>query len=289
MRSGGVYRRCGFPSHWAGTHRLRHTFATRLYRSRCRSEADRRSFGTQRSQRARTLYLHSDLVALQALALVLGLLSMRKMRNLARSQLPPAIAGSWATDCGLKGKLLLEFARFADREAPGQPVRLAVALRWAILHLPADRLSARLNAVELIRGSCPLLPRPRSPDRDPRHSPVRTRSQSDRKPHIYSSNGIELICSPAYAPLGHQSPSDPGRSLRFPIGSASCTGMRIGELLRLRVDDSGCEQSNHSHSLPAGPSPERVLPSYIPRRLLLRMAVFDGPQQASGIHRTAFR
>ena len=26
-----AYRRCGFPSHWSGTHRLRHTFASRLH------------------------------------------------------------------------------------------------------------------------------------------------------------------------------------------------------------------------------------------------------------------
>ena len=26
-----AFRRCGFPHHWTGTHRLRHTFATRLY------------------------------------------------------------------------------------------------------------------------------------------------------------------------------------------------------------------------------------------------------------------
>ena len=28
-----AYRRCGFPKCWYGTHRLRHTFATRLHRS----------------------------------------------------------------------------------------------------------------------------------------------------------------------------------------------------------------------------------------------------------------
>ena len=30
----GAYRRCGFPKNWSGTHRLRHTFATRLYGKR---------------------------------------------------------------------------------------------------------------------------------------------------------------------------------------------------------------------------------------------------------------
>lgn len=30
----GAYRRCGFPRNWNGTHRLRHTFATRLYGKR---------------------------------------------------------------------------------------------------------------------------------------------------------------------------------------------------------------------------------------------------------------
>jgi len=30
----GAYRRCGFPRGWSGTHRLRHTFATRLYGKR---------------------------------------------------------------------------------------------------------------------------------------------------------------------------------------------------------------------------------------------------------------
>jgi integrase/recombinase XerC len=27
-----VYRRCGFPARWTGVHRLRHSFATRLFR-----------------------------------------------------------------------------------------------------------------------------------------------------------------------------------------------------------------------------------------------------------------
>ena len=62
-----VYRRCGFPSHWAGTHRLRHTFATRLYHRGADPKQIADLLG--HSDLASTdTYLHSDLVALQALA-----------------------------------------------------------------------------------------------------------------------------------------------------------------------------------------------------------------------------
>ena len=178
---------------------------------------------------------------------------MRKMRNLAVRYLRHRRKLGYRLR--IEGQLLLEFARFADREAPGQPVRLAVALRWATSPSSRSRLY-HAKRLELIRGFaryCRAL--------DPRTEIPGTRllgpAHNRIKPHIYSSNEIELMLARARA-LGPPKSIRPWTFVAI-IGLASCTGMRIGELLRLRVDD--LDASNQTIRIARAKfSPERVLP-----------------------------
>lgn len=62
-----AYLRCGFPAGWTGTHRLRHSFATRLYRH----GADPKQIADLLGHRALAstdTYVQSDLVGLRTLA-----------------------------------------------------------------------------------------------------------------------------------------------------------------------------------------------------------------------------
>src|SRR5262249_10284736 len=62
-----AYHRCGFPKDWGGTHRLRHTFASRLYAhgEHPKVVAD---FLGHRHLDTTNDYLHVDLKALRSLA-----------------------------------------------------------------------------------------------------------------------------------------------------------------------------------------------------------------------------
>jgi integrase/recombinase XerD len=62
-----AYRRCGFPSHWSGTHRLRHTFASRLYRGGASLKEIGDLLGHQRLDTT-NVYAQTDLSALRHLA-----------------------------------------------------------------------------------------------------------------------------------------------------------------------------------------------------------------------------
>lgn len=62
-----AYARCGFPSAWTGTHRLRHTFATRLY-ARGASLVEIGGLLGHRCIDSSTRYAHTDLESLRRLA-----------------------------------------------------------------------------------------------------------------------------------------------------------------------------------------------------------------------------
>jgi integrase/recombinase XerD len=62
-----VYRRCGFPLTWTGTHRLRHTFATRLFGRGAGLKELADVLGHRRLQTSR-IYTHLDLDGLRLLA-----------------------------------------------------------------------------------------------------------------------------------------------------------------------------------------------------------------------------
>jgi integrase len=61
-----AYTRCGFPSGWTGTHRLRHTFATRLY-ARGASLGEISGLLGHRCLDSSARYAHTDIVSLRSL------------------------------------------------------------------------------------------------------------------------------------------------------------------------------------------------------------------------------
>jgi len=62
-----LYRQCGFPAGWTGPHRLRHTFATRLFQRGASLKEIADCLGHRRLQTSRR-YTHLDLAGLRSLA-----------------------------------------------------------------------------------------------------------------------------------------------------------------------------------------------------------------------------
>ena len=155
----------------------------------------------------------------------------------------------------IEGSLLRDFARFADAAAPGQPLRTALALRWATLPTNSTRLY-HAKRLELIRGFaryCSAL--------DPRTEipPQRLLGPAHQRiaPHIYAPPEVRLL-------LNRASRLSPARSLRpltaaTLIGLAACTGMRNSELLRLTIGDFDANAGTLRVAR-AKFSPERCLP-----------------------------
>jgi len=131
---------------------------------------------------------------------------------------------------------LLNFARYADRIAPGRPLTSAIAMEWAAL--PGDnRLGYHAKRLKLVRGFalyCAALdPRTEVPP-----SGVFGSSSRRRAPHIYSDAEVRLLMDRARnLPCGHA--SCPLRPFTYEtiIGLLYSTGLRRGELLRLRLRD----------------------------------------------------
>lgn len=158
----------------------------------------------------------------------------------------------------IEGQQVLQFARFADRVAAGQPITTALALRWATLPRTANSQFYHAKRLESLRGFarfCAVF--------DSRVEVPATRlvGQAHRRlsPHIYSEAQIRLIlCRAAKLPC---LPGDPLRSVTFVtlIGLIACTGLRMGEALRLKECDFDSEAG--TLRVPRAKfSPQRVLP-----------------------------
>jgi integrase len=132
-----------------------------------------------------------------------------------------------------QGYDLFAFARFADRTAPGQPITLALALRWAMRQpaLPIT-VASRLSIIRGFAGFCVTF--------DPRTEAIPARLTNGkprrRAPHVYTSEQLRLIL--------HRTDSlSPWRTNLRPItyrtliGLLACTGLRTCEALRLRDED----------------------------------------------------
>ena len=151
---------------------------------------------------------------------------------------------------------LIAFARFADRESPGRPLTTALALRWATSR-PTLRPTAQaelLGCVRCFARYCALLdPRTEIP---PSHllGPARQR----HRPHIFTKRQIGLILNRTralpgtYAPLAR-------RTYETLLGLLACTGMRLGEALRLQLSDLDTD-SGLLRIAPCKSSPERLIP-----------------------------
>jgi integrase len=158
----------------------------------------------------------------------------------------------------IEGMQVLQFARFADRVAAGQPLTAALALRWATLPRTENSQFYHAKRLESLRGFarfCAIFdPRVEVPGAH-MIGPAHRR----RSPHIYSAAQIRLILRRAAAlPC---LAGDPLRAITFAtlIGLIACTGLRMGEALRLKETDFDPEAGT-LHVPRAKFSPERVLP-----------------------------
>lgn len=132
------------------------------------------------------------------------------------------------------GIMLRSFARFADRVAPRQPLTNELALRWAIpgpdLH-PVYR-AGRLGALRGFGRYCALF------DSRTEVLPKAQYAIASRRPapHIYTVAQVRwlmrdtVLLEPTWSPL--RAPT-----VKTIIGLLWCTGLRIGEAVRLRDRD----------------------------------------------------
>ena len=132
-----------------------------------------------------------------------------------------------------EGRLLLGFGRYADRVGHRGALTLELALRWARLPAQADPgyWARRLQVLRCLAKYLALFePQTTVP-------PIRIlgRAFVRKVPHVYSSEELAQLLRAArkLPPSGSLRP----RTYFTLIGLLACTGMRLGEALRLRVED----------------------------------------------------
>lgn len=158
---------------------------------------------------------------------------------------------------GSTGILLRNFARFADRTAAGQPLTNDLALRWALapVNLTPRYRSARLNALRgfgryrvLFDPKTEILPKGQY-GADRRSRPA---------PHIYTVAQVRglmrdtKLLLPSWSPLR-------ALTMKTIVGLLWCTGLRIGEAVRLHDRDFDPRAAT-LRIAPRKFSPERILP-----------------------------
>jgi integrase len=132
-----------------------------------------------------------------------------------------------------QGYGLLAFARFADQTAPGQPITVALALRWATRQpaLPIT-VASRLSIIRGFAGFCITF--------DPRTEAIPARLTNGRPrrraPHVYTSEQLRLILRRTDS-LGPWRTNLRPITYRTLIGLLACTGLRTCEALRLHDED----------------------------------------------------
>ncbi|MFZ0927198.1 MAG: tyrosine-type recombinase/integrase [Syntrophobacteraceae bacterium] len=174
----------------------------------------------------------------------------------------------------IEGAQLLDFARYADKEACDDHLSIDLALRWARLPQNGSRLywARRLEVVRCFARYLavfdPLTEVPPKGILGPAHH--RT------TPHIYSSAEIEMILK-ACAEL---KPADGLRPHTYVtlFGLLSCTGLRISEALKLMDADVDLDRGvltiretkfHKSRLIPLHPSATDAIRRYAHRRAYL--------------------
>ena len=132
-----------------------------------------------------------------------------------------------------EGQLLLDFGRYADRISHRGALTLKLALQWSRLPTRADPgyWARRLQAVRCLAKYLVLFePRTVVPP-----TRILGRAFIRRVPHIYSSEELAQLLRAArdLSPPGSLRP----QTYFALIGLLACTGMRLGEALRLNVED----------------------------------------------------
>ena len=137
--------------------------------------------------------------------------------------------------------LLRSFARHADLHAPGEPLTVDLALRWATAPEGTQRVyhAKRLDALRTFaRYLAVFEPRTEIP-------PQRLLGPSFIRvpPHIYTPQEIAALIreSLTYQPSLRRDPLTGQRNATI-IGLLACTGLRIGEVLALKNIDVDLDQ-----------------------------------------------
>ncbi len=151
----------------------------------------------------------------------------RTMVNRAQEYLTQRRALGFALD--ISGKLLLQFARFADRSKHRGPLTTDLALRWATLPQTASP-RYRAERLSIVRGFARHLAgqdgRSQVPDRG-----LLSGNHNRLQPHIYSERQLrELVRAAAQLPPTYRLRPSTYSTL---FGLLACAGLRISEALNL--------------------------------------------------------
>jgi integrase len=158
------------------------------------------------------------------------------------------------------GIMLRSFARFADRTVPGQPLTIDLGYRWALApaRLGLQYRESRLGAIRGLARYAVLF--------DPRTEVMpkaQFGSSASRRatPHIYTLAQVRFLMSdaallePSWSPLR-------ALTMRTVIGLLWCTGLRIGEAVRILDRDFDARAAT-LRIAPRKFSPERIIPIHL--------------------------
>jgi integrase len=171
----------------------------------------------------------------------------------------------------IEGGELLRFARYADTSGHRGPVTVELALRWAQTAASSTRLyrARRIETVRCFaRHQALIEPATEIP-------PARVLGPAHRRtqPHIYSQAQIAQLLA-----LAARLPSRKGlRATTYVsiLGLLACSGLRISEALRLRLEDVDLHAGvltiretkfHKSRLVPLHPSATMALRAYVARR-----------------------
>lgn len=154
------------------------------------------------------------------------------------------------------GELLLDFARFADAEAPNQPLTTSLAIQWASAS-PSANPKTRAQRLGMVRGFARYCATFDARTQVPDSSLLGTGFQRGR-PHIFGVVDLKIIFQRARGLEISHSSLHPLTYTTL-IGLLAATGMRPGEALRLHRTDLDLEQCS-LRIRRCKFSPERVIP-----------------------------
>lgn len=186
-----------------------------------------------------------------------------------------AIRDALGLTAGARPRLLLGFLDHASRATPpGTPIRAATALAWACDHAPPGCGAAgKAHRMTVARSFLAYLSAVVPGTEVPAHRLLASPRQ--RRPYIFSDAEIEaLTVAAAKAP-----PRSSLRPVMLPVllGLLASTGLRIGEAVRLRVDDVRLDADpphlrilqtkfQKSRLVPMHPTTAAALAAYLRRR-----------------------
>jgi integrase len=131
----------------------------------------------------------------------------------------------------IEGKLLLDFARFADRSGHRGPPTKRLALKWATLPSNATRLY-KARRLEIVRTFAKRLSALEPSTEVPaRH--ILGQAHRRNPPHIYTAEQIQTLMARASRLSGDLRP----QTFVTMVGLIASTGLRISEALELRLAD----------------------------------------------------